>query len=306
MRTLILGEALVDLVCERPLAAPGEADSFVPHFGGAGANVAVTAARAGADVALAGGAGEDTWGRWLRDRLADTGVALDHFALLPGVRTGVAFVTVDAEAEPDFVIYDEGLAAVTEQLGPRLAEAVEASDAFFFSTGTMVGEQERALTRAAHARALELGLPVVFDPNLRPDRWGNPGRATTVARECVSGAFLVKANRTEARRLTGETDPVRAAEALLAAGAQSVVITLGADGALLRGPRLRRDVPGRPAKAVNATGAGDAFAGTLLAAIAAAGWYPPAIAAGLDAAVAAGAQATERWGAVATAPRGRR
>ena len=163
----------------------------------------------------------------------------------------------------------------------------------------MVGEQERALTQAAHARALELGLPVVFDPNLRPDRWGNPGRATTVARECVPGAFLVKANRAEARRLTGESDPARAAEALLAAGAQNAVITLGAGGALLRGPRLRRDVPGRPAKAINATGAGDTFAGTLLATMAAAAWYPPAVAAGLDAAVAAAARATERWGAVA-------
>ncbi len=306
MRTLILGEALVDLVCERPVGSPLEADRFMPHFGGAGANVAVTAALAGADVALAGGAGDDAWGHWLRDRLADARVALDHFALLPGVRTGVAFVTVDAEAEPDFVIYDEGLAAFTEQLGPRLVEAVEASDAFLFSTGTMVGEQERALTQAAHARALELGRPVVFDPNLRPDRWSNPGRATTIARECVPGAFLVKANRAEARRLTGETDPVRAAEALLAAGAQNAVITLGADGALLRGSRLRRDVPGRPVKAVNATGAGDTFAGTLLAGVAASGWYPPAIAAGLETAVAAAAQATARWGAVATAPRGRR
>ena len=299
MSTLILGEALVDLICERPVAAPGEADSFAPHFGGAGANVAVTAARAGADVALAGGAGEDTWGRRLRDGLAEAGVALDHFALLDGICTAVAFVTVDADAEPDSVIYGQGLAAVTEQLRPRLVAAVEASDAFFFSTGTMVGEQERELTRAAHARALELGLPVVFDPNLRPDRWGNPGRATTVARECVPGAFLVKANRGDARRLTGEADPQRAAEALLAAGAETVVITLGADGALLRGPGLRREVPGRAARPVNATGAGDTLAGTLLAKLAQTGYYAPAIAAGLDDAVAAAASATERWGAVA-------
>lgn len=299
MRTLILGETLVDLICERPVASPGEADRFVPHFGGAGANVAITAARAGADVALAGGAGDDTWGRSLRERLAHAGVALDHFALLPGVRTSLAFVTVDAKAEPEFVIYDEGLGAVGEQLGPRLVAAVEDCDAFFFSTGTMVEEGERASTQAAHARALELGLPVVFDPNLRPGRWSNPSRATTVARECVPGAFLVKANREEARLLTGEADPARAAEALLAAGAQTAVITLGGDGALLRGPGLRRDVPGRPADPLNATGAGDAFAGTLLARMAAAAWYPPAIAAGLEEAVAAGALATERWGAVA-------
>jgi len=299
MRTLILGEALVDLICERPVETPGAADGFVAHPGGAGANVAVTAARAGADVALAGGAGDDTWGRWLQAGLQDAGVALDHFVLLDGVRTAVAFVTVDAHAEPDFVIYDEGLAAVTEQLGPRLVAAVEACDAFFFSTGTMVGDQERELTQAAHARALELGLPVVFDPNLRPGRWSNPGRATTVARDCVPGAFLVKANREEARLLTGEPDPARAAEALLAAGAQAAVITLGAGGALLRAPGLRRDVPGRPARPVNATGAGDTFAGTLLARVAGAGWYAPAIAAGLDEAVAAAALATERWGAVA-------
>lgn len=299
MRTLILGEALVDLICEHPVAHPREAGSFVPHFGGAGANVAVTAARAGADVALAGGAGDDTWGRWLRDGLADAGVALDHFDLLPGVRTGVAFVTVDADAEPDFVIYDQGLAAVTEQLGPRLVAAVDASDAFFFSTGTMVGEQERALTEAAHARALERGLPVVFDPNLRLDRWSNPGRATTVARGCVPGAFLVKANRNEARLLTGEEDPERAAESMLAAGAKLVVVTLGADGALIRGEGLRRHVPGRPAAPVNATGAGDTFAGTLLARMAGSDWYPPAVAAGLEEAVVAAAGATERWGAVA-------
>ncbi len=298
MPTLVLGEALVDLICERPLAAPGDADAFVPHPGGAGANVAVTAARAGAAVALAGGAGDDTWGRWLRDGLQRAGVGLDHFALLPGVRTGVAFVTVDAAAEPDFVIYDQGLEAVTEALGARLVEAVEASDAFFFSTGTMVGEQERAVTQAAHTRALDLGLPVVFDPNLRPGRWENRGRATTVARDCVPGAFLVKANRDEARLLTGEPDPARAAEALLAAGAQTVVVTLGADGALVRGAGIRRHVPGRPATPLNATGAGDAFAGTLLARMAAAAWYPPAIAAGLETAVAAAAQATERWGAI--------
>ena len=162
----------------------------------------------------------------------------------------------------------------------------------------MIVEAERELTQAAHARALELGRPVIFDPVLRPGRWGNPGRATTVARDCVPGAFLVKASRDEARALTGESDPVRAAEALLAAGAENAVITLGADGALLRGPGLRRRVPGRPARALNAAGAGDTFGGILLARAAAAGWYPPALAAALEEAVAAAAQATERWGPV--------
>ncbi len=58
-----LGEGLVDLICERPIASITEADAFAPHFGGALANVAVAATRAGAQAGLAGAAGDDEWGR---------------------------------------------------------------------------------------------------------------------------------------------------------------------------------------------------------------------------------------------------
>src|SRR3954468_14905945 len=104
MAVLCLGEALVDLVCERPVSSLSEAESFVPHPGGAMANVAVTAARFGATVSLAGGAGEDAFGSWLRDRLAGEGVGLEWFALVPGAPTPVAFVSVDASGEPSFLI----------------------------------------------------------------------------------------------------------------------------------------------------------------------------------------------------------
>src|SRR5947208_7485414 len=96
MRTLCLGEALVDLVCEQPVDSPAQAAAFVPRFGGDVANAVVTAARHGGDVALAGGAGEDAWGVWLRDRLAAEGVELEWFGLLGDVRTPIAFVTVDS------------------------------------------------------------------------------------------------------------------------------------------------------------------------------------------------------------------
>lgn len=298
MRTLVLGEVLVDLICEQPVVGFAEAPAFTPHFGGAGGNVAVVAARAGADVALAGGAGDDAWGRWLRERLAVERVGLEWFALRGDVQTAVAFVTVDAAAEPSFAIYDAGIGAVVAALGEALRDAVDACDALFFSTGTMVGEPERALTLGARERALKAGKPVVFDPNLRPDRWPNPGRATSVARDCVAGALLVKANRAEAEALTGEPDAERAALALLAAGAEHVVVTLGGDGALLRGRSgLRLDVPGVRARTLNATGAGDTLAGVLLARLAAAGFYGPAIGAALPQAVAAAAATTERWGA---------
>jgi fructokinase len=77
-----------------------------------------------------------------------------------------------------------------------------------------------------------------------------------------------------------------------------VVVTLGPDGALLRGGGLDRDVRGVAATPVDTTGAGDAVTGVLLAALARTGFYPAALAATLPDAVQEGARATERYGAL--------
>ena len=299
MRTLLLGEALVDLICERPVASLGEADAFVPHFGGAVANVAVGAARQGATVELAGGAGDDAWGAWLRERLERERVGLEWFGSVPGLTTPIAFVTVDEHGEPSYAIYGDSIRAAVESLGDTLGEAVDACGALSLTSNTLVGERERELSAMARDRALAAGKHVVFDPNLRLHRWDSPGRAASEARAFVKGAFLVKLNVHEARLLSGEDDPRAAAEGLLAAGAQHVVVTLGADGAIVRGGGLRLDVRGVDATPVSAVGAGDAFMGVILGRLAGTDFYPPAIAAALPDAVREGARAVERWGAVA-------
>ena len=279
------------------MASLAEADGFVPHPGGAMANVAVTAARHGASVALAGGAGDDAFGVWLRDRLAGEGVGLEWFSLVAGAPTPVAFVAVDAGGEPTFLIYGAGIHAAVEAAAPSLPEAVEASDALVFASNTLVEEGEREATMAARERALELGRPVLFDPNLRLHRWDNPGRAAAVVRECLPDAFLVKCNMAEAELLSGESDPERAAAGIAAAGVRHVVITLGARGAILRG-ELRASTPGVPADVIDATGAGDAFFGVLVARLAGSDFYGASLAAALPEAAREAARATERWGAL--------
>ena len=298
MRTLLLGEALVDLICERPVSHMNEADAFVPHFGGAVANVAVAAARKGARVALAGGAGDDPWGTWLRDRLAAEKVDLDWFDLVPGVLTPVAFVTVDLRGEPSYAIYGDTIQAVIEALEGRLDEAVDRCDALFVTSNTLVGERERALTLGARERALAQDKPVLVDPNLRLHRWPEPAQAASEARGRVRDAFLVKCNGEEARLLTGEDDPEAAVDGLLAAGAKHAVVTRGEHGAVVRGGGMRLDMPGEPAHPISTVGAGDVFMGTVIAGRAATRFYPPAIAAALRDAVVEGARATERWGAL--------
>ena len=294
MRTLCFGEVLVDLVCEHPVDSPSQADAFVPRFGGDVANAAVTAARAGAEVALAGAAGDDAWGAWLRARLAQEGVALDWFALLDGVRTPIAFVTVDSAGEPTFGFYGDSAAA-----GARLADALGACDALFFTSNSLLDERERMLAVTARRQALDDGKPVVLDANLRPARWAATETAVSVVRGCVPHVLLLKCNRAEASALTERDDPAAAADALIAMGAVSVVVTLGPDGALLRGAGGSVDVPGVPASPVDTTGAGDAVSGTLLARLAAARFDPSVLPDALTEGVIAAARVTERYGAIA-------
>jgi sugar/nucleoside kinase (ribokinase family) len=295
--TVCLGEALVDLICERPLDDMALGDAFVPHFGGSVANVAVIAARLGARVALASGAGDDAWGRWLRHRLVQEGIGTSLFELAPAAPTPVALVAVNGAGEPSYQIYGDTIAVAVEALAGRLETAIGGAAGLYFSSNTLVGSDEREVTMRAREVALGRGRPVVFDPNLRLHRWRSRAEAAAAANACVPGALLVRANGEEASIMTGEDDLERAALALLKAGARMVVITLGPDGAILRG-EFRLDVPGRPAAVLSTIGAGDVLSGVLLARLATSGYYPSAVAAALPEAVAQSSLACERWGAL--------
>jgi sugar/nucleoside kinase (ribokinase family) len=297
-RILCLGEALVDLICERPIASVAEAEAFVPHFGGVVANVAVVAARAGTPVALAGAAGDDDWGRWLRGRLLEAGVDVSLFSLVPERLTTVALVSVDQTGEARYHVYAGGAGSgVADALADGLEDVVADSSALFISSNTLVETDERELTMSAREAALAADRPVVFDPNLRLHRWRSAADAAASAVACARDALLVRCNHLEAALMTGEDDSERAALSLVKAGARLVVITLGSGGAILRG-ELRADAPGVPVSVLSTIGAGDVLTGVLLARLAATGFYPAAVAAGLRDAVEAAARVCEQWGAV--------
>ena len=296
---LCLGEALVDLVCERRVASFAEADSFVTYFGGALANVAVAARRAGAEVGIAGAAGEDEWGRWLRGRLEDEGVDLRFFELLAGEQTPIAFATFDERGDATFQIYGDAVAAAVASVAPRVEEAVGAASALVFGSTTLAGEAERATTLRARELALEGGARLCFDPNIRPNRWGgDPRPAAEASRELVAGSYLIRANREEATAITGVEDPRRAAERLAGLGAELAVFTLGSEGVITRGA-CEAELPAPEVEVVSTLGAGDAFMGTLLAGLAAREWDASRAAEALEPALRAAADACTRWGALA-------
>ena len=296
MTILCFGEAIVDLVCERELSEPGEADQFVPHPGGALANVAVAARREGADAALIGGVGDDIWGSWLRERLWHERVDVRWLSTVEGLATPVAFVTFDWEREPSFAIYGEGIPGTTRAAAPHLDEALQEGQALVFGSNTLVGEPEREVTLRARRAARDKGIPIIFDPNLRPNRWRDMRRAVDLCREVIDGSLVVRANEWEGQELTGEKDPARAAEAICDLGARIGVVTLGERGAVMRGAAsAEADSP--EVEVVAPMGAGDAFVGALAAGLSQVDWDVSRAAEALPAACAAGARACATWGA---------
>jgi sugar/nucleoside kinase (ribokinase family) len=291
-----LGEAIADLICERELDAPEEADSFIPHPGGALANVAVAVARAGGRAALVGGVGDDAWGRWLRRGLEAEKVHCGWLATAPSVPTPLAIVTFDRGREPSFQVYGAGIAETMRAGAGHLEESMAEASALVFGSNTLVGEAERRVTLEARNRALDLGVPILFDPNLRPNRWREMEVAVGFCRELCEGAFLVRANREEAAQLTGIEEPAAAASALCELGARLAVVTMGAEGALIRG-EASGERPAPEVEVVAPLGAGDAFMGELAAGLAGLGWDSGRAAEALPAAIAAGARACEAWGA---------
>ena len=293
-----LGEALVDLICERPVRTLGDADTFRPHFGGALANVAVAASRAGAPVALAGSAGDDEWGHWLRARLEREGVDLTWFELLAGEQTPVAFATFDAEGDSSFEIYGDAIEAAVAATGPRIAGALAGAQALVFGSTTLATPAEREVTLRAHRLALASGARVCFDPNIRPNRWGGDGaRAAAASRELIAGSFLVRTNRAEALAITGADDPATAAGEIAALGAELAVVTLGPEGVVVRGA-CELEAPAVEVDVVSTLGAGDALMGTLIAGIAARGWDAARGGEALGPALEAAAGACGRWSAL--------
>ena len=293
--TLCLGEAMVDLICERPGASFAAADRFAAHLGGVTANTAVFAVRAGAPAAIAGAVGDDRWGRWLRERLVDERVDVSLLRPRDGESTQLAFVALDEAGEPEYRLYPSAASPLAGLDPQRLHDAVANAGALLINSNTLSEAMERQLTMSARARALALGRPIVLDCNLRLHRWPGAREALEAVLRCVPGARLVRANAAEATAITGESDPDAAARRLLALGAQLAVVTLGADGVLLRGPHGLHARASAPVVSVRSVvGAGDAFTGTLLAAL---GGGDEGVRDALPAALDAAARACERWGA---------
>ena len=252
---LVVGSANADLVVgveRRP--GPGETvlgTDLVVHPGGKGANQAVAAARLGARTALLARVGDDAHGRLLRASQQEAGVDTGGL-LVGGAPTGVALITVDPSGDNSIVVSPGANARLTP-------DDVRAAGPLFASARVVSVQLEIPLdTVAETARALGPGARLVL----------NPSPPAPLPGEVLAACDPLVVNEHEARSILGDgagDTPEAWARGLTALGPRSVVITLGAEGALVSDSRTGEAVrvPSPRVAALDTTGAGDAFTAAL-------------------------------------------
>ncbi|MGE5201269.1 MAG: ribokinase [Acidobacteriota bacterium] len=236
----------------------GEGASLGP--GGKGSNQAIAAARLGAEVALIAKIGSDSFGAMARELYAREGIDTTHLAVDSEAPTGVALILVDAARGENAIIVNPGAAA-------HLSDAeIEAARPVIARAHVFLTQLELPMPRVEFGIALAhaAGVPVIF----------NPAPAVRFDRGLLAAVEVVTPNEIEAAALAGFPiedieDARRAARALRDFGARAAVVTLGDKGAFLSGAGEEAHIPPRPvARAVDTTGAGDAFNGALAVALA--------------------------------------
>lgn len=259
-----LGETMVLLLAEQS-GPMREAFTFSRHIAGAESNLAIGLSRLEHAAGWISRVGDDEFGRAIVFRVRGEGVDTSHVVHDPLAPTGIV-VRERREAGPIEQVYYRRGSAASRMQAADLDAAYVGDARFLHLTGITpaLSASCRETVFAAAEIARAAGVAVVLDPNYRSKLW-DPSEARSVMRDLATRCDLVLPGLDEAELLSGESEPEAAARALAKLGPSTVVVKLGAQGALaLTGDEVVR-APGTPLeRVVDPVGAGDAFAAGFL------------------------------------------
>jgi 5-dehydro-2-deoxygluconokinase len=261
---LVMGRSGVDVYPLQTNTRLEDVETFGKFLGGSAANVAVAAARLGHTPALVTGVGDDPFGRFVRRALRELGVD-DRFVVVdPDHPTPVTFCEVFPPDDFPLYFYRRPTAPDLQLRPADLDLDAVRSAQLFWATVTGLSEEP---SRAAHHAAWEARgrrRHTVLDLDYRPMFWSSAAEASAQVRAALPHVTVAVGNREECEVAVGETDPDRAADALLEAGVELAVVKQGPRGVLGKTRTERVVVPPTPVDVVNGLGAGDAFGGSLV------------------------------------------
>lgn len=269
-RFLVLGRAGMDLYADPPGTRIEAARSFVAHLGGSAANIAVALARQGSHAALLTRLSDDAVGRFCLAELDRYGIDRSHVALADGLRRTSLAVVETRATDCQSVIYRNGAADLAPSADDVSAVDFAALGALVITGTALAEEGSHAATLAALAAAKAAGIVTVMDVDWRPTSWPSPDAAARAKREVAALCDIVVGNDEEFGLLAGQADRgLDHARALVANGAAIAIYKRGERGAITITPGSETATGIYRTEALKPTGAGDAFLGGLLAALAA-------------------------------------
>jgi ribokinase len=258
---LVVGSSNTDMVAKADrLPAPGETvlgGAFLMAAGGKGANQAVAAARLGADVVFVAKVGDDIFGKQAVESFNREGIDTSCMVTDAANPSGVALITVDAHGENCIVVASGANANLVRVDLFAAEEKIK-------NASLVLMQLEIPLETVEYVAQLAsgYGVPVIL----------NPAPACALPEELMRKVAILTPNQKEAEMLSGvaiidKASAERAAEALAARSVNTVIITLGAEGALLFDAGKFEWVPAPVVPAVDTTAAGDVFCGALAVAL---------------------------------------
>jgi 5-dehydro-2-deoxygluconokinase len=263
LELLTIGRVSVDLYAEQLEVPLNDVRSFRKSIGGTATNVAVAAARLGHRAAVFTRVGADPMGGYVRWALEHTfGVDTRYVATHPTLRTPLAFATMEDPGEPTLDFYRAPKAPDMTIESADLDRAdVEQVPILWFPTSCLSDEPSRSTIhdvldwrrRRTHT---------VLDLDWRPQFWSSAAAASAELDQVLDQVTIAIGNRAECEVAVGETDPDRAADALLSRGLQAAVVKMGGEGVLVATADGKRErIAPFPVAVVCGLGAGDAFGG---------------------------------------------
>ena len=262
MDIVTIGEVLIDLT------QTGRDERGIPQFaanpGGAPANLAVAAAKLGAQTTFIGKVGEDAFGRYLTEVLQENKVDTRYMVNDADHPTTMAVVSVDASGERDFSFYRSANADVMLNKEDIPEEALKAANIVHFGSVSLTADPARTATLDAAARAKKLGAIITYDPNYRANLWHSEEEAITQMKAPLPLVDILKVSDEELPLLTGTADCENGTAQLAQNGIRLIFVTLGANGVFYRFGEKTGHVAGVPCKVGDTNGAGDTFFGAAL------------------------------------------
>lgn len=256
---ICLGEALIDFI---PLDTHNLTYQKSP--GGAPANVSVGLSKLGAKSTFLGKVGNDVLGIFLKETLLEYGVDVTNMILTNEARTGVVFVTLAENGERtfDFYINPSADCFLSEtEINPILFKE---NKIFHFGSISLISEPSKAATMKAVELAIQEGLFVSYDPNLRLNLWEDKGSARETILSMLDKVDILKISEEELIFLSECESIEEGIQWMAKYDIPIIFVTLGEKGSLVFSKNAIIETPAINVEAVDTTGAGDAFVSGIL------------------------------------------